>query len=207
MPASAAKQPGDPVLLRRKSGDSSTIEEDWRFVRFEPDSGDLIAEKEGKRVVCSRGECEALNFPGSGDVWQLICSEPDDQNLQGARCAWAELNLSKLVTCLLRHGRALDPALESCQTPTEFAEKVNAIAEVCENSLALLRLELKRAEAEYNRCPTETSFQNDQKDDLLDRWRGLQDRFAARAYRRNKLIPAWQRLAACLEAVQMAKQK
>jgi len=206
MPASAAKKPGDPVRVRRKAGGTAAIEDGWRFVRFEPDSGNLVAEKDGKRVVCARGECEKLNYPGSGEMWELLCSQPDDENLREAGCAWAELDLSKTASRLLEYGRALDPSFASCQTAIDFSGKVRALAESCDSSIAVLRMDMKRAEAEYNRCPVGTAFDNDRKDDLLDRWRDLQARYAAKAYCRDKLIPACCRVSACLESLDAARK-
>jgi hypothetical protein len=207
MPVSTAKKSGDPILVRRKAGAIAAIEADWQFVRFEPDSGNLVAEKEGKRIVCSRDECEALNFPGSSEIWELLCSEPDDENLQEAGRAWAELDLPKTASCLLEYGRGLDPSLASCQTSADFTDKARSLASSCENAHAVLRMDMKRAEAEYNRCPVGTAFENDQKDDLLDRWRELQARYATKAHCLDKLVPVCSRLADCLKALQTANHK
>jgi len=206
MPGSAVKKPGDPVRVRRTADMNALIEDDWKLIRFEPDSGNLIAEKNGKRVVCSRGECETLNFPGSDEVWGLLNSEPDDKNLCEARCAWTELNLCKTASCLLEYGRALDPALASCQTCADFASKVRSITEACESALVVLRMDIKRAEAEYKRCPAGSSFNNDLKDDCLSRWRYLQEKYAAKAHCRDNLIPACGRLAKCLDNLEAARK-
>jgi hypothetical protein len=193
MPDSAAKKTGDPVRVLRKTEGEPAIEDDWLFVRFEPDSGDLIAEKDGKRIVCPREEFENLNFPGSSGLWETVSENGDEEALNEARRAWASLDLAKTASCLLKYCRTVDPAFTGCQTAAEFAAKARSSADSCANALVLLRIELKRAEAEYNRCPNETSFQNDQKD-------------TTRLYCHDKLVPAWCHLAACLESIEAARK-
>ena len=205
MPASAFKKPGDPVLVRRK-GETPALEGGWRFVRFEPDSGNLIAEKGGKRVACARSECRLLNFPGSGAVWDLIESEPDDDNLRAARSAWTELDLSRASSRLLEYGRSLDPSFGGAQTAADYAAKTLSLAESCESALTVLNTDLKRAEAEYGRCPAGTSSEKERKSELLDRWQGLQAEYAAKAHRRDRLLPACRNLMRCLESIEAARK-
>ncbi len=206
MPASAAKKPGDQVRVRRKDGETFLLENDWTFVRFEPDSGNMVAEKGGKRVICARGECLLLNFPASDTLWSLIVSEPEDDNLRAAEQAWAKLDLPKAVSCLLAYGRTLDPSFRGIQTGGDFASKTRSLAESCESALTLLKMEMKRAETEYNRCPVGTAFDNDRKDELLDAWRDLQAKYAAKAYCRDRLLPACRDLIACLKGIEEAKK-
>jgi hypothetical protein len=205
MPASAAKRPGDRVRLLRGAGEDAAIEDDWLLIRFEPDSGNLVAEKDGKRITRPRDEYEKLNFPGSDDIWEIL-SGNDEEDLNKAKSAWAGLDLAKTSSGLLGYGRTLDSAFAGCQTAADFQAKVRSLADSCASAVNLLRIELKRAEAEYDRCPTGTSFENDRKDHLLSRLRDVQERYSTRLYGRDTLLPAWRRVADCLESLKAAQE-
>jgi hypothetical protein len=182
MPTTAvnAKRPGTLIRVCRKSADAPVLECDWELVRIEPDSGNVVAERNGKRIVCLRGEFDKLNFPGSDEVWKLLASEPGDDDLRAAGQTWAKLDLEGVGAALIRHARNLDPVLQ---------------------------IEVKRAKQEYDRCGTATPFLCDQKDNLLSRWRHLEDQYAARKYRCEKLLPAWRRLIAALESLDAAVKR
>jgi hypothetical protein len=198
---------GNTVRVLARDQEPSLIESDWVLVRFEPDSGNLVAEKNGKRIVCPRTEYECLNFPGSDEVWHIITENNTDPDLAKACSLWAKLDLTGLTRALIAHTRTLDPAFRGVQTLSDLSEKIHELHGSCQGSMEVLRLEMKRAEAEYNRCPNRTSFESDQKDNLLEHWHNLQNRYAARLYQHEKLIPAWDRLIAALENLNAISNK
>lgn len=203
MPDLIAKKTGDLVRVLERNGEPA-IQNNWTFVRFEPDSGNLVAEKDGKRIVSLRPEFEKLNFPGSSEVWDIVNQDEHDEHLAKARTEWAKLNLSGLIKALLDYARTLDPALAGIQTIADLAEKVRELKDVCASAVELLRLDTNRAEAAYNRCQGGTALENDQKDTLLEHWHDLQNRYAARLHRHEKLVPAWCRLVDALESAAAA---
>jgi hypothetical protein len=202
--SSTAKKTGDLVRVLRQANKEDAIENDWSFVRFEPDSGNLIAEKNGKRINCPRKEYDCLNFPGSGNVWQIASADPADPDLAKALAAWAKLDIPGVIRALLSHARTLDPGLIGIQTIADLTVKVREIRDACLSSIEILRLDMKRAEAEYNRAPIGTSLENDQKDNLLERWRSLQDRHAARVHLHDKMLPVICGLVAALQSLEAA---
>ncbi len=187
--SSDAKKPGDLIRVIRREKGSAAIEGGWALIRFEPESGNAIAEKDGKRISSPRKEFEKLNFSGSNGLWEIIGEDPGDPDLEEAEKAWAALDLAGAKKALMRRVRGLDPGLSGVQTLSDFSAKVRAMRDSCLSSMELLRIEIKRAEAEYNRAPVGTAFLNDQKDTLLGRLRGLEDRYAARAHLRDKIMP------------------
>lgn len=202
-----AKKPGDPVRVIRHNGQRTEIENDWFLVRFEPDSGDLIAEKRGKRITSPRAEYDLLNFPGSAGVWELLCSDGDDAVIVKAKNAWAGLDLHGAIRRLLDYGRALGPEFAGIQTVSDFLSKAEGLKSSCLSSMEVLGLEAKRAQAEYDRAPIGSSFDNDSKDTLLQRLCGIKDRLASREHVRDAIFPAICALADALTSLEKAAGK
>jgi hypothetical protein len=203
----SGKKPGDIVRILRRKGNDAEIENGWAVVRFEPDSGDLVAEKEGTRSVSKREEYLKLNFPGSAAVWDFIASDASDADLLKARESWAKLDLRGTMRRLLDHARTLDPRLAGIQTAEDFHSKIRSLKDACLSSMEVLRLESKRAEAEYNRAPNSTSFESDRKDNLLDRWRGIKDRLSAREHLAKEIMPIMCGLADALTSLDEASKE
>jgi hypothetical protein len=201
MPAPAVKTPGSTIRVRRIDGETPVMEYGWTLQRFEPDSGNVIAEKDGMRITCAREDFELLNFPGSDDIWEIISCENPNDDLKKAGESWKKLDLPGVLGALLRHARGMDPSFSGVQTVSDLRQKIDDARRTFSHQMDVLRLEARRAEEEYNRCPARTAFDNDQKDTLLSRWRGLEDRYSSRKYCCEKLLPIWQKMASALEHI------
>jgi len=187
----------EAVRVRRERAGEPEIEDGWTLIRIEPESGNVVCEREEKRIVCRRDEFEKLNFPGSDDVWCFV-ADPNENDLKNARQNWAKLDLFAAASALLRHARTLDPAFAGIQTIGDLDKKINEINDVCRRGMDVLRLEIKRAKNEYDRFNAQNPLETDKKDSLLSRLRDLEDRYATCAYRHATLLPAWQRLCSGL---------
>jgi len=206
MPAGNSVKPaGGTVRIRRERAGAGALESDWTLVRIEPESGNVVCERGDRRIVCRRSEFEALNFPGSDDVWMII-SDHDDDDLAQAKDAWSKLDLRGASASLIKFARKLDPEFSGVQTAFDLAEKIRAIESVCKRSMDLLRLEIKKARLEHERFAARTALENDRRDDLLARVRELEDKYAARAYRYGTRLPEWRRLLSAIESMD-AKSK
>jgi hypothetical protein len=196
---SAAKNVGDLTRIITGQG---TIEHDWKLVRFEPETGNAICEKDNKRVSCRRGDFEILNFPCSDALWETIQkdkSESDD--LVSALRAWEKLDLSGLRRHFLHYAASLDPSLNGTATFDDLKRLTKQISDRCRRGLELLKIDVKKAEREYSAFPARTALEYDAKDNLLAHWRDMENKYAAKKYRAECLIPALCRLSdalACL---------
>jgi len=63
----------------------------------------------------------------------------------------------------------------------------------------IARIEVKRAQNEYERCPLKTTFDRDRKENLLDCVRDRENRYAALAYRYEDPIADWQKLVSAIK--------
>ncbi len=202
MPGSSkAKQPGDPARVKRPGVNGGAVENDWTLVRFEPRSGNAVAEKAGKRVIVPQAEFAALNFPGSDLLWNLVEAADLEECLAQAKTAWLNADLPGVFSSLMKHAREMDPAFAGVQTLDDLVKKAQAEEDACRSSLEVLRIDVTRSEREYNQYLARTPLENDTKDNLLARWRSLEDQYAARKHQCEKLIPAWHRVAAALQAL------
>jgi hypothetical protein len=205
MPDPAAAKTTERIVRVRREGDGATaLEYGWALIRLEPESGNAVCEHGEQRIVCPRQEFSLLNFPGSDDLWTIV-SAPDD-DLKKAMDAWAKLDLQSVSVALIKYARTLDPIFTGAQTAADIAQKTAEIETLCRHSMDLLHLEIKRARNEYDRFVARTAWENDEKDHLLSKVRGLEDKCAARAYRYENQLPIWRRLCATLEAVDAARR-
>ena len=195
-----AKQPGDAVRITRNGSDPA-IEDGWVLVRFEPGSGNAVAEKDGKRVITERAAFDALNFPGSDELWEMLSAPELDAELLPVKAAWSKADLPGVVSALVKYARTLDPAFAGVQTASDMIEKAKEHEDSCQSSLEILRLDAARAKREYDQYPARTALENDHKDNLLTRWRNLDDQYAAHRYQCDRLIPAWRRTSSALKAL------
>jgi len=195
------------VHVCRKENGEPKLEHDWKLVRIEPETGNAVCERNGARIVLERSEFEKLNFPGADYIWETISKAQDDADLKTAQETWAKLDLGGVVSAFLRYARRLDPAFAGIQTLTDLKEKTEETQNACIRSMFILSQDVKRVKIEYNRCPARTAFECDQKDDLLARWRHLEDQYDARKYRCETLIPAWRKLIVAIENMDNAAKK
>ena len=189
------------IRICRQNDDAPILEYGWELVRIEPESGNAVAERDNKRIVCLKKEFEICNFPGSDTVWEIIDKEPEDEDIACAKKSWAKLDLGGTISALIRHTRKADPTLADIQTIDDLRKKIENAESACFRSMDILRMELKRAKNEYDRCPNNTLFMGDQKDSLLARWRDLEDKYNTRRYQYEKIIPYWHRLLTALASL------
>ena len=201
-----AESSNKPVRVCRTLGGKQVIEGDWKLSRIEPESGNAIVERGGKTLAVDRNIYEKLNFPGSDKVWGVLSVPHEEADLAAARKSWTQLDLAGVMAALVRHARDLDPVLIGVQTVADLEKKIEEIADTCIRSMDILRLEVRRVEDEYNRCPSRTSFDNDQKDTLLARFQHLEDQFSTRKYRCETLVPEWQRLVTAIRSLEAAQK-
>jgi hypothetical protein len=195
------KPAGTLVRVCRGNADTRRMECGWAIVRTEPDSGNVVCERNGERIICARQDFEKANFADSDAVWDTISKSQNDDDLKDALSKWTELDLRGLSLALLRYARRLDPSFAGVQTVTDLFKKISESEEACKRSMDLLRIETSRARAEYQRFPARTAMEYDKKDSLLSRVRELEDKYAAREYRFKELLPAWRRLASALKNI------
>lgn len=207
MSVPAAKTPGGMIRICRKNGDATVIECDWTLARIEPETGNAIAERDGKRITCPRNDFESLNFPGSDEVWNVISADHRDGDLEEAESRWAAFDLPGVKSALLNHARKLNPAFAGIQTVSDLHSKIENAERTLLHQADVLRLEARRAHNEYNRCSGRTGFDNDQKDTLLSRWRDIEDRLATRRYCCDKLLPLWKKMADVLDLLEATTEK
>lgn len=201
-----AKIPLRQVRVRRATVDETAIESGWQLVRFEPESGNAVCERNEARMICPRDEFESLNFPGSDEVWSLI-HEADDRDLQKACVAWAKLDLRGTALALLQYTRKLDPAFHDVQLLSDLDKKILKVDDICRKTLDLLRVETKRKRDEYERQTASNASEIDKKDELLLDLRNLEDRSAAQDYRHDVQLPAWRRLASAIRTLNAAAEQ
>ena len=195
------------VRIARERDGAKELEDGWTLVRLEADSGNAVCERNGMRVNCDRREFELLNFPGSDDIWMMISDPTDDDDLQKVRRAWVELDLRSVATAVLRHVSRLDPALCGIQTIADLDEKVGEIEAICKRSMDIARIEVKRAQSEYERCPTGTTFDRDKKEFLLERVHDRENRYTALVYRAETQLPVWKKLVFALKNIDSLAKK
>jgi hypothetical protein len=198
--ANGAKPIGATVRVRRERNGSPQIESGWSLIRVEPESGNTVCQLGRQRIVSLRREFELLNFPGSDDLWGILSDEKGDELIK-VKTSWAKLDLPGAVGGLLKYARTLDPELSGVQTVADIVQKLNEIESVCKRSMDLLRLEIKRAQSEYDRFVAQTALEYDKKDSLLARVREAENKYAARAYRYETQLPAWRRLVAVVQSM------
>jgi len=203
---SNAKIPLRQVRIIRDATGGRMIEPGWSLVRLEPESGNAVCERGGKRVVCPQREFEALNFPGSDEAWSFIAGAADDE-LKKAGAAWAELDLHGAASALLHYARELDPAFRGIQIISDMEEKIGKIDDLCKKTLDLLRVETKRKRDEYERQTASNLSAIDKKDETLLDLRDLEDRYAAQAYRHDVQLPEWRRLASAIRSFDAIAKK
>lgn len=206
MPDASRQTTGGIIRVRRDHADPMEIEHGWSLIRIEPESGRVVCERDGKRILCDRREFELLNFPGSDDVWDIIF-ETDDNDLKKAKAAWANLDLYSAASALLRHARTLDPIFDGIQITSDLNEKISETESVCKRSMDILRLELERARLEYDRFAANTKLAHREKDRLLATMQAIEDKYAAYAYRLKIQLPAWRRLGAAIEQLSATAKK
>ncbi len=200
------KTPRRTVRLRRESDGQKSLEDGWSLVRFEPESGNAVCERDAVRVICPRREFEALNFPGSDAAWSFVANAAEDELIK-ARAAWAELDLHGAANALLRYAHELDPAFRGIQILPDLDEKIDKINGLCQKTLDLLRVETKRKHDEYERQTTRNASETERKDELLIDLRDLEDRYAAQAYRHDVQLPEWRRLAEAVRSLEAENKK
>jgi hypothetical protein len=205
MPDLADAKPTEHLVrvVRERDG-APALECGWALIRLEPESGNAVCEHGEQRIICPHQEFSSLNFPGSDDLWTIV-SAPDDC-LAKARDAWTKLDLQSVMNALVKYARTLDPVFSGAQTAADIVQKTAEAETLCRHSMDILHLEIKRARGEYNRFVARTAWENDEKDHLLSKVRGLEDKCAARAYRCENQLPIWRRLCAALEAVEAARR-
>jgi|GEM_PF-2548452 hypothetical protein len=197
----------EPVRIVRERDGAKELEDGWTLVRLEADSGNVVCERNGTRVNCGRREFELLNFPGSNDIWAAISDPRNDDDLQKAKRSWVEFDLRGVVAALIRHASRLDPAFGGIQTIADMDEKVREIEAICKRSMDIARIEVKRAQNEYERCPLKTTFDRDRKENLLDCVRDRENRYAALAYRYETQLPIWQKLVSAIKNIDAIDKK
>jgi hypothetical protein len=197
----SGKPAGTPVRVCRENAGTRRMECGWLVVRTEPDSGNIVCERNSERVICQRNDFEKINFPDSDTIWNIIANAQKDADLEEALKKWTDLDLYGLSLALLRYARRLDPIFAGVQTVSDLCGKIGESEDACKRSMDILRLDTSRARAEYERFPARTAIEYDKKDSLLSRVRDLENKYAARAYRYNEQLPAWRRLASALKYI------
>ena len=202
MPAAADKKPGDPARVRQEDSGKTFFENDWTIVRFEPNSGNAVLEKDSKRITVPRAEFEIFNFKGSDDLWQALTADYKDGERERALAAWLGMDTFGVRRALVAYARTLDPSFAGVQTVADLAEKIRMREDAIKSSLSILRMDVARAEREYNRFEARTAFENDRKDALLTKVRNLQDQCDAKNYENDTLLPIWQKVLAALNGIE-----
>jgi len=187
------KKPGDRCRTLR----DGAPEEGWTLVRFEPASGNAVLEREGVRINVPRAEFDRLNFPGSDAVLSALRSEEDTDGI----AAFASGDLGAVRSALLTAARAADHAFRGIQTTGDLMAAIETRAHGITRSIEILKLDVGRAEREYNRFVARTALEYDKKDSLLTRSRNLEDQLAAREHEENDLLPRWRALLEALVAL------
>ncbi len=184
--SSSVKKPGDLIRALVRAGRGKRIDEGWKIVRFEPGSGNAVAEKSRQRIICPRGELCALNFGGSDALWSLIGSE-EHESLAAASAAWAILDLSDAGAHLLRYCRSLDPEFAGIETVSDLEGKIRAIENHCRSALSLLEIERRRIADGHEEAVR------------------LANRIMALRYHLDELIPLWRGIHAGLAGLDRAR--
>ena len=195
------KIPGDRVRSLAPGG--ATIDDDWQLIRYEPDSGNAVLERGGKRVNAPRENFLLFNFPGSDDLYcclrRLSSRDPAAEN---ALKAWTASDLKTVRRDLIDIVGRSAPSFLGVQTASDFSKKLVEREEAVDQAMSILKLEIKRSKQEYDRLDARTSFENDKKDNLLLRFRNFDDQYATKCFEKTNLIPAWQELFRALSALE-----
>jgi hypothetical protein len=195
------KIPGDRVRYVPAGG--TEIEDDWQLVRFEPETGNAVLERAGARVSVGRDNFLRYNFPGSDDVYfALRRIAPRDEAAATALGSWANNDLAAVRRSLKDLIARSAPAFAGIQTVSDLAKKLVEREETVDRALAILKLDIARAEREYARFSGRTALENDEKDNLLLRLRNFEDQYATKLFEKTNLIPAWQEMFRALSALE-----
>ncbi len=195
------KIPGDRV--RYLPPDGTEIENNWKLIRYEPDSGNAILERNATRVNVPRENFLLLNFPGSDDLYLCLQSSiARDPMATSAINAWKNNDLKTVKRNLTDIISRNAPAFLGIQTASDLSQKLVEREEAIDNSMRILKLDIGRAEQEYNRFEAKTNFERDKKDNLLMRLRNFQDQYATKLFEKNNLVPIWQELFRALSAIE-----
>jgi hypothetical protein len=199
-----AKKIGDKArALRAKNSGPNEIDCDWTIIRFEPNSGNVVMEKSGKRIVSLPAEFFALNFPGSDGLWTLLESA-EDELLAKTKSAWSKPDISAAYSSLIQYARTLDLAFFGTQTLSDLKAKIEEIENKNRSSLELLEIERRRAQKEHDSIGPRTR-DNAQKSALFAKWQEAESRIASHHYHRDRLFPLWRQTAAALGSLKNAK--
>lgn len=194
----AKKIGGKARALRANENSQSEIDCDWTIVRFEPNSGNAVLEKDGKRIISLPDEFSTLNFSGSDQLWSLL-ENAEDELLEQAKAHWTKLDLARTYSALIQYARTLDPAFSGTQTLGDLEAKIEEIENKNQSSLELLEIECRRAQKEH-----ETAGTPAEESALLAKWNEAESRIASHRYHRNHLFPSWHKVTAVLGSLKNA---
>jgi hypothetical protein len=195
------KIPGDRV--RYLAPTAAELEDDWRLVRYEPDSGNAILERQGTRVNVTRKDFLLLNFPGSDDLYSCLRrTYARDPAAENALKAWINDDLKTVRRDLIDIINRNAPDFLGVQTASDFSKKLVEREENVEQAINILKLDIGRSRHEYDRFDARTSFENDEKDNLLLRFRNFEDQYSTKLFEKNILFPIWQELFRALSALE-----
>jgi hypothetical protein len=202
MPDIKDKIPGDRIRYVAVGGQE--IEDDWQLVRFEPDSGNAILERNGARVSVPRENFLLFNFPGSDDVYfSLRRAAAHDPAGAAALAAWSANDLKTVRRTIVDIIDRSASSFLGIQTASDFSKKLVERDEAVSRAISILKLDIGRAEREYNRFSGRTQMENDEKDNLLLRLRNYEDQYATKLFEKTNLIPVWQELFRALSALEV----
>jgi hypothetical protein len=195
------KIPSDRV--RYLAPGATTIEDDWRLVRYEPDSGNAILERNGGRVNAARENFLLFNFPGSDDLYSCLRrAYARDPAAAKAMNAWVSGDLKTVRRDLIDIIDRNAPDFLGIQTASDFSKKLVEREEAVDQAISILKLDIGRSKQEYDRFDARTSFEKDKKDNFLLRLRNFEDQYATKLFEKNSLIPVWQELFCALSALE-----
>jgi hypothetical protein len=195
------KIPGDRV--RYLPPGATAMEDDWRLVRYEPDSGNAVLERQGTRVNAARDNFLLFNFPGSDDLYSCLrrtyARDPAAENALGA---WTSGDLKTVRRDLIDIINRNAPDFLGVQNASDFSKKLVEREEAVDRGMSILKIEIGRSKQEYDRFDARTSFENDEKDNLLLRFRNFEDQYSTKLFEKNILFPIWQELFRALSALE-----
>jgi hypothetical protein len=201
MPEMREKIPGDRVRLLAPN--AAEIEDNWQLVRYEPDSGNAILEREGTRVNVTRENFLLLNFPGSDDLYACLRrTYARDPAAENAIKAWASNDLKTVRRDLIDIINRNATDFLGVQNASDFSKKLVEREEAVDRGISILKLEIGRSKQEYDRFDARTSFERDKKDNLLLRFRNFEDQYSTKLFEKNILFPVWQELFRALSALE-----
>jgi hypothetical protein len=190
--------PNDLAVVYRENGNGPALEADWNVIRREP-TGAIVVEKDGTRKNILPVEFEKVNFPGSDAVVRTLSFLHADP---ATITVFAAGDYATVRAYLVRRVRDTDPAFSGSDTATDLMGRLTLRISTVERSAEMLGRDLERANHEYNGFVVRLASENDRKDSLLARVRGLEDQLSTRKHELSVLVPEWQDALAALKALE-----